>query len=241
MRKCQICKHNDLEEIDRCLLAGGSVAGLAREFEVSEDALRRHTLGHLTPLAAGVVDIEDSAVPVNPAVEEGLPVVDPDDHADDQVFVEISVPFDQYVFKQRLTVSGDQANIWAAEGKCRIKPCNKCYRLGNVPVKEMLPCSFCETAEAAELLEIKQIREAIAAIQGELTTQGLVESTHLSELAVVQVMMSLGYESRYLRNTSIEVWRMPIEETAPDTAAEEVEVTFLRNYEHHGSQERQTA
>lgn len=46
-RVCTICTHKDREEIDRRLIRGNSIAGIARYFAVSEDALGRHFENHV--------------------------------------------------------------------------------------------------------------------------------------------------------------------------------------------------
>lgn len=46
-RVCTICTHKDHDEIDRRLIRGNSIAGIARYFAVSEDALGRHYENHV--------------------------------------------------------------------------------------------------------------------------------------------------------------------------------------------------
>lgn len=41
-RKCTVCEHEKAAEINRALLAGGSLRDIARRFAVSKDALFRH-------------------------------------------------------------------------------------------------------------------------------------------------------------------------------------------------------
>lgn len=47
-RKCSVCQHPDLRDIDSVLVEGGaSIRGLARKFVLSEDSLSRHRKNHL--------------------------------------------------------------------------------------------------------------------------------------------------------------------------------------------------
>ena len=45
-RRCTCCGHAQAQEIDRRLVRGESIAGIARDFAVSEDALKRHFENH---------------------------------------------------------------------------------------------------------------------------------------------------------------------------------------------------
>lgn len=45
-RRCTVCGHAQVQEIDRRLVRGESIAGIARDFAVSEDALKRHFENH---------------------------------------------------------------------------------------------------------------------------------------------------------------------------------------------------
>ena len=45
-RRCTVCGHAQVQEIDRLLVRGESIAGIARDFAVSEDALKRHFENH---------------------------------------------------------------------------------------------------------------------------------------------------------------------------------------------------
>ena len=45
-RRCTVCGHAQAQEIDRRLVRGESIAGIARDFAVSEDALKRHFENH---------------------------------------------------------------------------------------------------------------------------------------------------------------------------------------------------
>lgn len=64
-RICAICADPRLDEINSHLVRGDPIAGLAREFAVSEDALRRHKASHLpktlmaSPSAQEVANADD--------------------------------------------------------------------------------------------------------------------------------------------------------------------------------------
>lgn len=49
-RRCTVCRHPQLEAIDRALVAGAELKSLAREHDVSEDAMGRHRIRHLPQL-----------------------------------------------------------------------------------------------------------------------------------------------------------------------------------------------
>ncbi|WP_085440442.1 hypothetical protein [Magnetofaba australis] len=46
-RQCTVCAHRKLNAIDEALVAGESMAGLAKRYKLSRDALRRHRDSHL--------------------------------------------------------------------------------------------------------------------------------------------------------------------------------------------------
>jgi hypothetical protein len=47
--RCTICRHNDVERIERQLSGGASIKAIAKKFAVPYHALRRHARNHLTP------------------------------------------------------------------------------------------------------------------------------------------------------------------------------------------------
>lgn len=65
-RTCTICGHVDRLEIDRQLLRGDSIAGISRNFAVSEDSLARHRDKHLGG------DVSDVIGAMRAAREEAL-------------------------------------------------------------------------------------------------------------------------------------------------------------------------
>ena len=46
-RRCSICDHEYLEEIDRALVEGAALSEIAAKYRVSKDALSRHKTNHL--------------------------------------------------------------------------------------------------------------------------------------------------------------------------------------------------
>ncbi len=46
-RRCSICHHERLEEIDRALVEGTAISEIAAKYRVSDDALSRHKANHL--------------------------------------------------------------------------------------------------------------------------------------------------------------------------------------------------
>jgi transposase-like protein len=60
-RRCSICDHQDRQDIDKQLVSGESIAGIARHFAVSEDALRRHSINHIPQALAQAKKASDAA------------------------------------------------------------------------------------------------------------------------------------------------------------------------------------
>jgi hypothetical protein len=46
-RQCTVCNHRDIEEINRLLLCSDSYRDIARQFNLSKDALARHKESHI--------------------------------------------------------------------------------------------------------------------------------------------------------------------------------------------------
>lgn len=57
-RQCSICTHPNRQEIDREIVAGTAIRGIAQRFAVSSDSLQRHKMTHLTDLLASAVEAE---------------------------------------------------------------------------------------------------------------------------------------------------------------------------------------
>jgi hypothetical protein len=58
-RTCSICSHPDRAEIDTALVVRGSLRGISRTFDLSEDALTRHRDNHLPPALAQSARVEE--------------------------------------------------------------------------------------------------------------------------------------------------------------------------------------
>ncbi|MBI5428303.1 MAG: hypothetical protein HZA02_08520 [Nitrospinae bacterium] len=46
-RKCTVCGHPKRREIDRLLIQGGTIRGIAKQFRLNSNAVHRHKQGHL--------------------------------------------------------------------------------------------------------------------------------------------------------------------------------------------------
>jgi len=59
-RRCSVCVHRDLDEINRLLLCSDSYRDIARQFGLSKDALARHKESHIPELLAKSKEIQDT-------------------------------------------------------------------------------------------------------------------------------------------------------------------------------------
>jgi polyhydroxyalkanoate synthesis regulator phasin len=59
-RACTVCGHKDLDEINRQLLCSDSYRDIARQFNLSKDALARHKESHISELLSKSKDIEET-------------------------------------------------------------------------------------------------------------------------------------------------------------------------------------
>jgi len=57
-RTCTVCRHKDLEEINRLLLCSDSYRDIARQFNLSKDALARHKESHISELLSKSTDLK---------------------------------------------------------------------------------------------------------------------------------------------------------------------------------------
>jgi hypothetical protein len=57
-RTCTVCNHKDIDEINRRLISGDSIVGIARVYAVSEDALWRHKEKHISDLLSKSNDLK---------------------------------------------------------------------------------------------------------------------------------------------------------------------------------------
>src|SRR5262245_29898763 len=76
--RCQGCKHLERVRIER-LLAGGSIKGTARKFEIDHHALRRHWINHVSAEAraaciAGAGVVKDQLEEI--VADESLALID---------------------------------------------------------------------------------------------------------------------------------------------------------------------
>jgi len=60
-RTCSLCGHPQRETIDKAIVAGETLRGIARTYRVSEDALTRHKAGHIAPAIATAHEAESVA------------------------------------------------------------------------------------------------------------------------------------------------------------------------------------
>lgn len=60
-RPCTICTHDQRQAIDAALVAGGAFRGIARQYAVSDDALRRHKQDHIPQALAQAQEAADVA------------------------------------------------------------------------------------------------------------------------------------------------------------------------------------
>ena len=58
-RSCTVCDHAELAEINRLLVSGDSIAGIARGYAVSEDSLWRHKESHVPKTLAASPSTKD--------------------------------------------------------------------------------------------------------------------------------------------------------------------------------------
>jgi len=81
-RRCTVCGHAQVQEIDRRLVRGESIAGIARDFAVSEDALMRHYNNHTvktlsaSPTTAEMTQADDLLAQVKALQDEAQSILD---------------------------------------------------------------------------------------------------------------------------------------------------------------------
>ncbi|MRR13939.1 hypothetical protein EG833_00595 [archaeon] len=59
-RSCTVCTHKALDEINRLLLCSDSYRDIARQFDLSKDALARHKESHISELLLKSQDAKDA-------------------------------------------------------------------------------------------------------------------------------------------------------------------------------------
>ena len=57
-RRCSICARADLPEVEAAILQGEPFRGIARRFETSDDAIRRHAGNHIAKKLARAADLD---------------------------------------------------------------------------------------------------------------------------------------------------------------------------------------
>lgn len=88
-RICTVCAHSELEEINRRLVSSDSIAGIARDFAVSEDALRRHRESHVpktlaaSPSAKEITDADKLLSEIETVKNRALSLLDKAENAAD--------------------------------------------------------------------------------------------------------------------------------------------------------------
>ena len=88
-RTCTVCSHPEKEEIDRLLVRGDSIAGIARDFAVSEDALKRHFDNHVpktlaaSPSAKEITDADKLLSEIETVKARALSLLDKAEEAQD--------------------------------------------------------------------------------------------------------------------------------------------------------------
>lgn len=60
-RKCSVCQHSQLNEINRAIVRGESKRAIARQYGLSKDAVRRHANNHIPGALMKAKDAEDVA------------------------------------------------------------------------------------------------------------------------------------------------------------------------------------
>lgn len=58
---CKVCAHHERPEIDRRLASGGTNRGMAEEYGMSRDSVRRHRERHLSPALKSVATRRETA------------------------------------------------------------------------------------------------------------------------------------------------------------------------------------
>jgi len=120
-RICTVCAHSDVEEIDRRLVSGDSIAGIARDFAVSEDSLRRHFDNHVSkilsasPSAKDIINGDNLLDQLQAARDKALALLDMAIAAGD---TKVYGPPSSYLSEIR-----QQIKLWAElEGKIAAQP-----------------------------------------------------------------------------------------------------------------------
>jgi hypothetical protein len=88
-RVCTLCSHEGVEEINRRLVRGDSIAGISRDFAVSEDALKRHFNNHVpktlaaSPSAPEIMQADKLLAEIEDVKQRALTLLDKAEEAQD--------------------------------------------------------------------------------------------------------------------------------------------------------------
>ena len=124
-RTCTVCSHPEKEEIDRLLVRGDSIAGIARDFAVSEDALKRHFDNHVpktlaaSPSAKEITDVDKFLSEIEEVKNRALRLLDKAENAQD---TRVYGPPSQYLkeFREYVRLMAELSGKLAAQPQITI-------------------------------------------------------------------------------------------------------------------------
>lgn len=124
-RTCTVCSHQEKEEIDRLLVRGDSIAGIARNFAVSEDALKRHFDNHVpktlaaSPSAKEITDADKLLSEIEEVKNRALRLLDKAENAQD---TRVYGPPSQYLkeFREYVRLMAELSGKLAAQPQITI-------------------------------------------------------------------------------------------------------------------------
>ena len=124
-RTCTVCSHPEKEEIDRLLVRGDSIAGIARDFAVSEDALKRHFDNHVpktlaaSPSAKEITDADKLLSEIEEVKNRALRLLDKAENAQD---TRVYGPPSQYLkeFREYVRLMAELSGKLAAQPQITI-------------------------------------------------------------------------------------------------------------------------
>ena len=124
-RTCTVCSHPEKEEIDRLLVRGDSIAGIARDFAVSEDALKRHFYNHVpktlaaSPSAKEITDADKLLSEIEEVKNRALRLLDKAENAQD---TRVYGPPSQYLkeFREYVRLMAELSGKLAAQPQITI-------------------------------------------------------------------------------------------------------------------------
>ena len=124
-RTCTVCSHPEKEEIARLLVRGDSIAGIARDFAVSEDALKRHFDNHVpktlaaSPSAKEITDADKLLSEIEEVKNRALRLLDKAENAQD---TRVYGPPSQYLkeFREYVRLMAELSGKLAAQPQITI-------------------------------------------------------------------------------------------------------------------------